>query len=227
MANNDELQTARITVDSAGSSVDDAFRNVEAALRTIFKLTADSDCQQAMQIGSGPDITMTGTLTMAADPIEDLEVSTKQYADNIPGASSSARCTVVLSGGQGVLAGATDALGWDAAEIEEGQCWDITNPTRIRFPATGDYMIGGIILAAPAAAAPNFELLMKYNGSVWVYDHLAFGKNSQTGGGVWASGNFTVMETFTLGDYIEIFLKANTNDHVVDVDSRAWIVKVG
>jgi len=228
MADNNELQTSRITVDSAGSAVDNAFRNVEAALRTIFGVTADADYSEAMQIGSGPDITMTGSLTMAADPVEDLEVATKQYADNIPGSSASVRCAVVLSSGQTVNSGNTDALGWDAAEIEEGgDCWAIGAPTRIVFPVAGDYMIGGAILAAPAAAAPNFEILMKYNGSVWVYDHLAFGKNSQTGGGVWASANFAVLETFALSDYIEIFLKANSNNHVVDVDSRVWIMKVG
>jgi hypothetical protein len=87
MADNNELQTSRLTNASAGSSIDDALANVEATLRTIFGIPADTAMSEAMSIDSSGNVTMTGTLTLAGDPSTDLMAATKQYVDNNVSAS--------------------------------------------------------------------------------------------------------------------------------------------
>ncbi len=84
MSATNELRTARLTgtVDD-GPDIPTALSNLEEALRTIFGVTADTVMAEAMQIDAAGDVTMTGTLTLAGAPSEDLEASTKAYADGV------------------------------------------------------------------------------------------------------------------------------------------------
>ena len=226
MADNNELQTSRIIAAGPASEIDNDFRDLEAALRTIFKITADNDCQEALQILTGPDITMTGTLTLAADPTADLHACSKQYVDNNVGTAALVRCQVVLSSTQVVNAAATDALGWDAANIEEGgDCWAAGAPTRLVAPVAGDYIFGANIMADVASGVPYFTDSVKYNGATWLYTHLGLGAalvNTQN-----AAVSFAIMENMSASDYIEIFVSPSTVNHTFQANCYAWMMKVG
>ena len=226
MADNDELQTARIIGGGPGSSIDDNYRDVEAAMRTIFGITADADYSEAMQVAASGDITMTGTLTLDADPTEDLMIATKQFVDNAPGSGANVRCTLVLSSGQVISDGNTDALGWDAAHIEAGgECWDVGDPTKLIFPVAGDYIIGAVIAGVGDGAAPYFNVSMRANGSTWLYTNLGLGKGSLFTSDV--SADFAVMERMSIADYIEIFVTVIGSDHTMSTTCYLWAMKVG
>jgi hypothetical protein len=227
MASNNELQTSRIIGGGPGSSIDNNFRDVEAAMRTIFGITADTDYSEAMQIITGPDATMTGALTLAADPEEDLEACTKQYVDNNAGTAASIRCSLILSDGQLIADGDDDPLEWATAHVEAGgECWDVGEPTRLIFPVWGHYFITGVIVGRGTAATPQFTVAMKANSVTWLYDHLGYGHNSSAGG-VDASVPFAVMEILGENDYIEIFVAATGSQHGMAADCYLSMMKVG
>lgn len=233
MADNNELQTSRIVLGSDGSFVDNDFANVEAALRTIFGITADADCEEAMQIGTGPDITMTGDLTLAGDPTEDLHVCTKQYVDSDGSTAATVRCQVVLSSGQVVtVADGETALGWDAANIEAGgECWDIGDPTKIVFPEDGDYLLCAAIIANTASVGTNFTIQVKINGGEFWPTGFSF----DCGRGTWGASystreagvQFAVLQPLLADDYFEVFVQSVGTTHTFQADCHAWMMKVG
>ncbi|MHC4239468.1 MAG: hypothetical protein ACYSUC_06895 [Planctomycetota bacterium] len=229
MADNNELQTSRLSSGGPGSYVDNDMADLEAAIRTIFKVTADSDLSAVASIGTGPDMTLLGTLTLAGDPTEDLHACTKQYADNTQGIAAPLRCTLVLSGGQTVNNGNTDALGWDAAHIEQGgDCWAGGNPTRIVAPAAGDYILTGCIQGKGAGGTDaDFHVKVKLNGTTWLYDLLAIGYNDCGAGSYEAGAPFAIMEPMDPDDYLEVFVYAFNNNQEIAVDSMVSWFKVG
>ena len=82
MSSTNELRTARLTAADSGALIDDAFRDTEAALRTVFGVPADTAMSEAMQIVAGGNVTMTGSLTIAGTPTSDLMAATREYVDN-------------------------------------------------------------------------------------------------------------------------------------------------
>jgi hypothetical protein len=229
MADNSELQTARVIRLGPGSFVDNDFRNVEAALRLLFGVTADSDYEEAMQIGTGPNIVMSHDLTLAQAPTADLHAATKKYVDDEGNVAASTRCTVVTTGGtQTILAGVDDPIDWEDVEIEEGgDCWDAGEPTRIMFPVAGDYLITGCIQAVNIVAGiPAFAVSMYLDGIAWMYTLLAYGSN-QNDGGAYAGAPFAVMDRMEKDDYIEIYVNAVGVNHGISDECRVTIMKVG
>jgi len=227
MADNDELQTARLILTGAGSYVDNDVADLEAALRTIFKITADQDLSAVASIGSGPDMTMAGTLTLAADPTEGAHACTKQYIDNTGGGGGATRCTVNLTSTQTVLKDAIDVLSWDATHFEAGgDCWAGGYPTRLVAPIDGDYWYCGVVSGHAAGGEGHFDVRVKLNGTTWIYDFLSLARSEvSTTENVGASFNF--MEPMDAGDYVEIFVHATQADQVIAVDTQASMVLLG
>jgi hypothetical protein len=224
MADNTELQTSRIIGTGAGSAVDNNFRDVEAAIRKIFGITADTDYSEAMQILTGPNATMTGTLTLAGDPTDDLHACTKQYVDNNTGVAATVRCSLVLSSGQNVLEGDDDALRWDVANIEfGGECWNIGNAARLVFPSSGHYLITGAVIGETIVDYPNFVVGMKANEETWLYNNLGYGHAKK----LKASVSFAVMELMGKDDYIEVFVNSIINNLIVHATTYVSMMKVG
>jgi hypothetical protein len=200
----------------------------EAAMRFIFGVTADSDISAVASIGTGPDMTLLGTLTLANDPTEPYHCCTKQYVDNTGGGGGATRVTVTLSSTQTVTNGSTDAISWDAAHIESGgDLWAIGQPTRIVAPVEGDYLITGSIMGSAAAADADFHVKIKYNGGVYAYDLLSIGQMRGEAGTYKAGAPFAIMESFSAEDYIEVFVYAFNNDQVIAVDSQVSMVLLG
>jgi len=227
MADSNELQTSRFLLGGAGSQVDNGIAAFEAAMRTIFKITADSDLSEAMAIGAGPDATLAGTLTLAGDPTENYDCCTKQYVDNVGGGGGTTRCTLTLSSTQTVNDGNLDAISWDVAHIEAGgDCWDIGAPTRLVAPVTGDYLIMGCIQGSAAAADPDFQVAIKYNGGVYAYDLIQIARN-ETGGDYPGAAPFAFMEPMNSEEYIEVFVYAFNANQVIAVDSQISMLLLG
>lgn len=236
MADNNEIQTSRITGAGPGSSIDDHFRNFEQAYRTIFGVTADSDVQECAQIGSGPNVTMTGTLTLAGAPSADLMAATKAYVDGFAGSASSLRATLKLTSLQTITgAGGFEVISWDGVDIEEGgDLWDVGTPTRLKFPVAGDYLIGGVIEAKDtddSGDAASIQAALYLNGATWLYTKLG-----QATGYFWSSPaidmyagiSFAVMEPMSADDYVELYIDSyNSQNQDVLTTSKLWTMKVG
>jgi hypothetical protein len=230
MADNNELQTSRLISGGPGSYVDNDIADFEAAMRTIFKVTADSDLSAVSSIGTGPDMTLLGTLTLAGDPTDDLHACTKQYVDTIAGTGAAYRATVILTGSQTVNNGNTDALEWDTAHIEAGSSamWNIANPSRLVTPVDGDYLFVGSIEGRGASSTDaDFDISAKLNGSTWLYTLLGIGHNECAPGSFDAGVQFAFMEPMNASDYIEIFAYAYNANQVFGVTSQIAWFKVG
>jgi hypothetical protein len=200
--------------------------DMEAALRTIFGITADSDLSAAFTFGTGPNATMAGTLTLAGDPTENLHVCTKQYVDNNAGGGAETRCTVNLTASQTVNDGNTDAISWDAAHIENGgDCWAIGNPTRLVCPVDGDFLFFGCIPGSAAAADADYHIKIKLNGTTWIYDLIAVAHNEQAGS-VEGGASFAFFEPMNASDYIEVFVYAFNANQVIASDAMVSWIKV-
>jgi len=224
MADNNELQTSRFIQLGPGSQVDNGIAAFEAAMRTIFKITADSDLSAAMAIGTGPDATLAGTLTLAADPTESLHACTKQYVDNASGVAAAYRCTAVLSDGQLVANGNTDALEWDSVHIEQGgDMWNIATPSRLKCPVSGDYLFTAAILGRGAVTqSADFDVSIRVNGVV-LYPLIARGNHIVDTGTFDATGAFSILEPMDAGDYLEVFVYADgENQDLFETSYISW-----
>jgi len=227
MADNTELQTSRLVLSGAGSYVDNDIKDFEAAIRKIFKITADSDLSACASIGAGPDMTMAGTLTLAGDPTEGLHACTKQYIDNTGGGGGATRCAVKLNATQTVTAGSTDPIAWDDVHIETaGNSWDGGEPTRIVAPVDGDYFFCGVVIGKSVAAFADFHVKIRLNDSQWLYDFIQLGR-TEIDAAEDAGAPFAFMEPMIAGDFIEIGIYAFDNDQVISVGTRASMVLLG
>jgi hypothetical protein len=227
MAN--ELKTSRLTSSGAGSYVDNDMANMEATLRTIFGATADSDLSAVSSIGSGPDMTLLGTLTLAGAPTNDLHAATKVFVDGFSGTAATVRSAIKMNATQNITADTPTPLQWGAAEIESGgNSWDVGNPTRILFPVSGDYLVGGVVTAVDkiGGSAIGAGGGIYLNGSLWLYEKVTWGLSAYNADRLALS--FQFMEPMSEGDYIEFYyLPHPTLDATVQAQSRIWTMKVG
>jgi hypothetical protein len=228
MADNQQIQTARVALGSMGSSVDNDLANLEAALRTIFGATADSDISAISTIGAGPDMTLLGTLTLAGDPTTDLQACSKQYVDNASGGdAASVVAGAHLTSLQDITSGSTDVISWDAATFEDGgDSWAVGNPTRLTAPETGNYYVQGLFEMYTVGGSVEAKVAVKLNGSSWLYTHIGHAFTTQGGGQV-IGVPIMFMEPLTAGDYLEFYVTAVGVNVRVDATSRVSWFKVG
>lgn len=301
MADSNELQTQRVTIHSLGSALDNDLANLEAALRTIFGITADTDYSVALSgwtldsenvweiahtthprhvyfdgvrgtersskeeltqeydwywggakifvySTSDPDTAYTlverspfgkitpagvtylaGTLTLAADPVTDNQVATKQYVDNNSTSAASVYASVKMTSNQLVSSGSTDAIEWDDTDLEfGGTCWAAGEPTRLVVPDDGDYLIQANIqgVASDLASDTTFYLTIKKNGNV-IHDSLWGTNRYDIAASFGAVAVFIGLESCSEDDYFEVFVTAVDRNHtVVDDETRFSLLKV-
>lgn len=144
MSATNELKTTRIigAVDD-GKKIVTAFANIEAALRHILGIPADTAMSEAMEIiNATGNVEMTGTLS-ANTPTSDLHAATRGYVtQNTNTTFGLQRAIVVMTSNTTPAAATTTYLEWDAEIVDDGAIWSIGNPTRFTIPADGEYLVG-------------------------------------------------------------------------------------
>lgn len=198
MADTNELKTTRL-VGSEDDGVDIAAKwpNFEAAIRTIFGIPADTAMSEAMQMGTGPNIAMTGSLTLKGDPTTDLMAATKQYVGSVGSGVGLIRCRVYLTSDE---TDSTFFMPWDAADINEGSVWSAVNPTRLTIPVggDGDYLVGFSL--AKDGTALDFSIQKNRSSS-----HQA---SHPTNGPLGFSG-MIYFPSLAAGDYLELYCSSS------------------
>jgi hypothetical protein len=145
MSATNELRAARIDGDNdEGPELITKWAQMEQSMRTIFGIVADTAYSEAMQIGTGPNITMTGTLTLAGAPTTDLMAATKAYFGATGNAFGDVRARAYLTSDQTLDAPGDNYIEFDAADIDQGDMWDAGTPSRLTIPSGegGHYIVG-------------------------------------------------------------------------------------
>jgi hypothetical protein len=211
MANNNEFQSARLNgaVDD-GADLVAQWANLEAAIRNAFGITADTDYSEAMQIATGPNITMTGTLTLRADPTTDLMAATKQYLQANATQFGAVAARMYLTSDQNIETWNTDYLEWDAADINEGSPWSASYPSRFTVPASQDgYYLFGVTAAYDVDAAGwdnHCKIDLQVNrGDRYTVHSNYWGEKDEFG----ACGQI-VLASLSAGDYVEVLTEAGS-----------------
>jgi hypothetical protein len=158
MASNNELQTSRLTNASAGSTIDDAIRDIEACLRTILGASADSVLSAIMSMGTGPDVTFLGTVTLDAAPAADLQAATKKYVDD----NISAGVVRFLGGlyTQSVADSTWEAIDWaNISDHNDSGSWSVSGSNDgLIPPEEGIYVVQVSATAASGAGSIQLKL---------------------------------------------------------------------
>jgi hypothetical protein len=219
MAANNEFRTARLNgaVDD-GADLVAQWANLEAAIRNAFGITADTDYSEAMQIATGPNITMTGDLILAGNPTTDLMAAPKQYLTANATSFGSAMARAYLTSDQDIPTSTGGYLEWDTADINVGSMWSAEYPSRFTIPTDEDgYYLFGFTLAFDTSAgawsnecyvslwhnrATEYELASCYWDDV---DEYAM------------CGN-VVLPSLVAGDYVEFKVSARTGGTGVNIE---------
>ena len=184
MADNNELQAARLNgVIDQGPDFVTKWAQMEETLRTIFGIEADTAYSEAMDIGTGGNITMTGALALREGvPTEDLHACPKNYLQGLGGGFGDIRVRAYLESNLDIEGAVFTFLPWDAVDIDEGGMWSAENPSRLTIPSGegGHYMIGftcsydcltsPIDSAAWAWAKVNREHHAQYRSKLFMFD---------------------------------------------------------
>ncbi len=223
MADEDKkLMTARLTNASQGSSIDNSIADLEAALRLIFGVTADTVMAEAMSISAAGNVTMTGDLTLAGAPTDASHAATKAYVDALSGAEPEfAVCKVTMSSGQTIGTGSSTELLWDSEVIDPDGCHSVAAATgRITIPAgKGGYYY--VILHFQWSTNPGTgdysEVVIKKNGSqvyLQQHDHEPDGNNSIIAG---------TLLGLAEGDYVQAYVYQTSGGNLTTHAGEAYI----
>ena len=222
MADNDELKTTRLSDSSDGATIDNAFANIEAALRKIFKIPADTAMSEAMQIAAGGNVTMTGAMTLEGAPSTDLMAATRRYVQSGSGGLGTVMCAAGLTSTGSYN---TDSyIEWDQADIEVGgEVWSSGNPTRLTIPSSGTYLVGACAAVAPSGSNTHPWLVLVVNRTT---THTKMVNPVATPDGVYKGISFSQLFQFTAGDYLELYIFTISIAFSLSSESRFWIMKV-
>jgi hypothetical protein len=219
MSNTNELQATRIDGDEdQGPELVTKWANLEESLRTIFGIPADTVMSEAMQVGTGPNIVMTGTLTLNGQPTADLEAAPKSYVQSIGSGVGIARARAYLT--SDYEAASSVYVPWDAADINEQSIWSPVYPTRFTVPSgyAGDYLVGFTMsLTWSGSSYPYVVVQKNRSGS---YESIMRSRSGGTGRGM--SGLFLAKD-MSVGDFIEFAIDIDAASTVEKANSTAWI----
>jgi hypothetical protein len=223
MADEDKkLMTSRLTNASQGSYIDNSIADLEAALRLIFGVTADTVMSNAMTISAAGNVTMVGDLTLAGAPTDAAHAATKAYVDALSGAEPDfVVCKVTKSGGQTVSNNSITTLTWDSEVIDPDGCHStVTNTERLTVPAAQGgyyYVMSHFQWSANPGAGSYTEVRIYKNGGL-VYsqqhDHEATGSISLVSG---------TMLGLAAGDYVTCAAYQNSGSSKTTHAGEAYI----
>lgn len=221
MADNLQLQTARLTNSSAGNLLDNSIADIENAIATVFGITLDSPVSQVMSISSAGNVTMIGDLTLSGAPTVALHASTKAYADANTGGGGGIthKVEVILTTDESIGWNTEDALiNWDYAVFEDGDAtqWDSGAPSKIYCRESGDYLIYGQIEAYHDYNTNDGFSIDLYKSGVKIHDAIVSG---MTYLGIGSFFHFAILYSLTSGEYLEF--KANNYAVYDNLDLKA------
>lgn len=133
----------------------------EDSLRNIFGIQADTAMSEAMQIGTGPDITMTGTLTASGAPTDDLHAASRSYLQAQGPGIGVVRARAYVGGLR--ITGISEYIPWSSISINVGDVWSVANRTRFTIPVAGDYMVGVTGVTHPYLSDSDFTIALYKN----------------------------------------------------------------
>ena len=224
MAATDELQTDRLDgVADDGVALAQKFPNFEAAMRHIFGIPADTAMSEAMQIGTGPNIVMSGSLSLAGAPTTDLMAATKAYFQSQGSGMGNVRARAYLTSNK-VSSFGSDKISWDVANINEGTVWSAANPTRFTIPAggDGDYLVGATVSIDPdVTKETSFMLYIWKNRAGSTYNALYEEDREflvELGGSIIMYAN-----DCSAGDYLELEVNRGQSSRIMSANTTFWM----
>lgn len=231
MADNDSFLTDRLdgTVDD-GNDLASQWPNFEAAIRNCFGIPADTAMSAAFSIGTGPNITMIGGLTLAGAPTTDLMAATKAYMESVGNPYLGvSRCRAYLT--SNITYSVDHYVSWDNADINENSMWSASNPSRITIPtaAGGNYLCGVTFSCEKSVGtAAAFWLAVKKNRSSTYQWPITFFDQTKTSGRAGVSGMFMACN-LTSGDYLELDFDRydHTQGTIYSADTTMWACQIG
>jgi hypothetical protein len=216
MADTDELKAARIDGDlDEGPELITKWSALEATFRHIFTISADTDYSEAMSIGTGPNVTMTGTLTLpSGDPTTDLMAASKQYFGGIGNNFGAIRSRAYLTSDQTLATNTTHYIEFDAADINDGGMWSGVTPSRLTVPTGqgGHYIFGASLSWNDSADDAIASVHLTTNRS----DHHRLRYEEQGLSVEYGFSRLMFLWDLSAGDFVELrFRPESANDAVL------------
>jgi len=234
MADNNELQAARLNgaIDQGPDFVT-KWAQLEETLRTVFGIEADTAYSEAMDIGTGGNITMTGSLTLpATTPTADLQAATRSYLQSQGSGMGVIRARAYLTSDIVIDPEPFQVwVPWDAADINEGNMWNALNPSRFTVPAGegGHYIVGGSMSADAISGETRFWHRIYKNRDNDTREELCYEEHDSTVEE--PSSGIALFANVEAGDYFETYIFARTSasqdTHVYAANTTMFAFKVG
>lgn len=225
MSATNELRTNRIigSVDD-GKKVVTAFADVEAALRTVFGIPANTAMSEAMTITNATgNVTMTGTLSSSTVPTSDLHAANRLYVTQSGGTSAfgNSRAIVALASNQAIAGNVPLWIPWYSSLVDTGGFWSSGNPTRFTIPTDGEYMVG-------LNAYVNLDLGIWFQAVVNRSTYLQLGYLELDAASYAGISTAIYLDDLSAGDYVEmrVFPRTYSSTTLYAAYTSAWIVRV-
>lgn len=218
----DELEAIKSTADAAASSIITDHGGLTGLTdddHTDYHTDVRGDLRY-LQLSGG---TLTGDLTLDADPDADLKAATKQYVDDI---KTWPNVKVQRTSDLTLTASATTIVDWTSERYDTDAIHDnSTNPSRLTIPTGegGKWLIGAKITINDPNADCSARVRITKNGNTWTDEYMFFFTTDNL------KKTTRLVELFdaSAGDYYEIKI---TNFHTSSLTlhddfSRFWAIK--
>ena len=237
MTDNLQLQTLRMTDASSGSLIATSLADIEHCLRVIFKIAADTPIAQAMEIEADGDVTLSGTLILAAAPTSNLHAATKKYVDDSSGGGGVSHVCGVYAVAYTIPASTQYFVEWGGITVEEGSSdqWDSGDPTKVVCKSAGDYLIQGVVRFGLNGQPYHWSSELYKNGGKVVENILGYYGTNYVSSDDFRS--FAVMLTLAENDYLQLRILNSNGGFTGDVGAGSasglgdgtyfYITKVG
>jgi hypothetical protein len=228
MADNEQLMASRIDGEvDEGPELVAKWADLEAAIRRFFTIPADTAMSEAMQVGTGPNITMTGTLTLKGNPTTDLMAAPKQYLQAQGSGMGLIRARAYRTTDlYPVDINQNKWIPMEAADVNDGTMWDVANPTRLTIPVGegGHYLVGATAsFDVPSVETKGWIRIYKNRSEAFEIHYEEQSKTVEIG----ASGLFFAADCVA-GDYFELNVtpRTYTDSYVYAANTTIWAFKV-
>lgn len=228
MADDRQLQTSRLLNTNAGNLIDDSFADLEAAVRYIFGITADTPYSQAMSIDASGNVTLSGQLTLAGAPTVDLHAATKKYVDDNTVAGGAIDRLVLAAESFPITSASETEIEWNQALVQtDVDTWSLGTPGTITIQDTGVYMLGVWFYGSRISPHSDvgFDIRAKVNAA-YVGKPLVTQWTDEGTYGYPLSGSGQIMLELTAADTLKLYATMISASATGTVVARLWLVRI-